>query len=147
MKEVSIYTATSIRGRWEKDGHIGYVLEYYAEGSKYPKTLIDYEQVSGLNENRAELEALIRAITRMREKCVLTIYTESDYLYQGLAEPGYAEEWIKNGWRTRKGTEVKNRDKWQKLMELLHGNLYTLQLKANNAYTGGLIAEMRRKER
>lgn len=147
MKEVSIYTATSIRGRWEKDGYIGYVLEYYAEGNKYPKTLPGYEQVSGLNENRAELEALIRALTHMQEKCVLTIYTESDYLYQGLAEPGYVKAWVKNGWKTKKGTEVKNRDKWQKLMELLHGNLYTLQLKANNAYTGGLMAEMRRKER
>lgn len=147
MKEVSIYTATSIRGRWERDGHIGYALEYYKEGCKYAKTLIDYEAVENLNENRAELEALIRAITRMREKCVLTIYTESDYLYQGLAEPGYVEEWIRNGWKTRRGTEVKNRDKWQKLMGLLQGNLYSLRLKQNNAYTALLIDEMKRKER
>lgn len=147
MREVSIYTATSIRGRWEKDGHIGYALEYYAEGCKYPKTLIDYEQVSDLNENRAELEALIRAITRMTEKCILTIYTESEYLYKGLAEPGYIEQWVRTGWKTAKGTEVKNRDKWQKLMGLLQGNMYKLELKKNNAYTTLLIEEMKRKER
>lgn len=147
MKEVSVYTATSIRGRWERDGYIGYALEYYPQGRKYPETLIDYEQVEELNENRAELEALIRVITRIREKCVLTIYTESSYLYEGLAEPGYVNRWIRSGWKTARGTPVKNRDKWQKLVGLLRGNLYRVELRRGNAYTALLIDEMKRRER
>ena len=45
MRAVSIYTATSIRGRWGKNGHVGYALEYYAEGHKQPDVLFDYEPV------------------------------------------------------------------------------------------------------
>ncbi|MFQ8778300.1 MAG: RNase H family protein [Roseburia sp.] len=77
-----------------------------------------------MNENRAELIALLRALARMREKCVLTLYTESEYLYQGLKDDGHVEKWIKSGWKTVKGTEVKNRDLWQKLMAALQG-IYT----------------------
>lgn len=147
MRAVSIYTATSIRGRWGKNGHIGYALEYYAKGHKQPDVLFDYEPVENVNENRAELIALLRALARMREKCVLTLYTESEYLYQGLKDDGHVEKWIKSGWKTVKGTEVKNRDLWQKLMAALQGNLYTLEIRRGNAYTARLHAEMERKER
>ena len=39
MKEVSIYIVAGIKGRWPKDGHIGYVLEYYRENSRYPAVI------------------------------------------------------------------------------------------------------------
>ena len=107
MKEVSIYIASSIRGRWNRDGYIGYCLEYYRDGCRYPETLTDYERVEGLNENRAEMEALIRAFARMREKCVLSVYTENEYLYKGFAGDANVEKWIRNGWKTSRGTEVK----------------------------------------
>lgn len=146
MKEVSIYIATSIHGRWNRDGYIGYCLEYYKDGSKYPNTLTDYERVEDLNENRAEQQALIRAISRIREKCVLSIYTESEYLYKGFCEDGNVEKWIKAGWKTTRNTEVKNRDKWQELMRLLQGNMYKFYLKETNAYVTGLQADLRRLE-
>lgn len=146
MKEVSIYIATSIRGRWNRDGYIGYCMEYYKEGSKYPSTLTDYERVEDLNENRAEQEALIRAISRMKEKCILSVYTESEYLYRGFAEDANIEKWIKAGWKTTRGTEVKNRDKWQELIRLLQGNLYKFYLKETNAYIGALKADLQQLE-
>lgn len=147
MKEVSIYIASSIRGRWSRDGYIGYYLEYYKEGHKYPDTLPDYERVENMNENRAEQEALIRAMSRMTEKCILSIYTESEYLYRGFAEEfGNVEKWIRAGWKTSKGTEVKNRDKWQELIQKLQGNMYRFYLKETNAYTGELKDDLQQLE-
>lgn len=146
MKEVCIYIATSVRGRWNRDGYVGYCLEYYKDGCKYPRTLTDYERVENMNENRAEIEALIRAFSRMREKCVLSIYTDNEYLFKGFAGDGNVEKWIRNGWKTSKGTEVKNRDKWQELVRLLQGNLYTFYLRETNAYAGMLTAELQQLE-
>ncbi len=143
MKEVSIYIASSIRGRWNRDGYIGYCLEYYRDGCRYPETLTDYERVESLNENRAEMEALIRAFARMREKCVLSVYTENEYLYKGFAGDANVEKWIRNGWKTSRGTEVKNRDKWQEIVRRLQGNLYMFYLKETNAYTAALQADLR----
>lgn len=143
MKEVNIYVASSIRGRWERDGYIGYVLEYYPEGRRYPETLHGHEHVSGMNENRSQTEALIRAFARMREKCAVTIYTESEYLYNGFAGMELVKQWESNGWKTVRGTEVKNRDRWEELRRLTNGMLYRFLLRQDNAYLPVLREELR----
>ena len=147
MKEMSIYTATSIRGRWNKDGYIGYTLEYYPKDSKYPRTLTDFAPVEDMNENRAEITALYQAFSRIRENCVVSIYTESEYIFQALSNPGHIDKWIRNGWKTANGTEIKNRDLWQQLIGKIQGNMYQVMLKQNNAYTGVLIMQMEEKEK
>lgn len=146
MKEVSIYIATSIKGHLARDGWIGYALEFYPEGSKYAKTLIDYEKVYQANENRASQEALLCALKRLREKCILTVYTESEYVYSGFAGPENVIRWEKSGWKTTRGTDVKNKDMWQQLMMELQGNLHTYRLKEHNAYIYMLQEELKRKE-
>lgn len=147
MKEVSIYIVAGIKGRWPKDGHIGYVLEYYRENSRYPAVIREVVPVQQLNESRATLEALIHAIKRLTEKCILTVYTESRYLYSGYEEKEYVKHWKENGWVKADGHEVKNRDKWQELDQLLQGNLVRFLLHENNAYTKSLLVEIEEKER
>lgn len=145
MREVSIYIASGIKGLRKQNGYIGYCLEYYPEGSKYAKTLIDYEPVEDMTGKRSELEALIKALKRMREKCILSIYTESTYLNMGLGEQRLVDKWVKSGWTTGKNVEVKNRDKWQELLNLLNGSLYQIHLKETNAYVKMLQIEAEKK--
>lgn len=147
MREVSIYIATSIKGRWERDGYIGYCLEYYPPGKDLPEIRREIEPVGHMNTNRAELEALIRAFSRMREKCVLSIYTESEYLYNGFAGREDVVHWIENGWITARGSEVKKRDKWMALIRAKQGNECVFYLKQPNAYIDSLKKEMQKKER
>lgn len=146
MKNISIYIATTIPGRWNRDGYIGYTLEYYPEHRKYPETKEDYVYVENMNKNRAELKALYLSFTRIRENCVVSIYTDSDYIYKTLEKPGYLEQWIKNGWMTARGTEVKNRDLWQQLEEKMQGNLCKVYLREPNAYTERMKEKMEEKK-
>lgn len=147
MKEVSIYIVTGIRGRWQQDGHIGYALEYYKENSKYPAVIKEVVPVQQQNENCSTLEALIMALHRMREKCILTIYTESKYLYNGYEDAEYVKRWKQNDWTRSDGHEIKNRDKWQELDRLMQGNLIRILLNERNAYTESLRQEIKMKER
>ena len=147
MKEVSIYIVTGIRGRWQQDGHIGYALEYYKENSKYPAVIKEVVPVQQQNENRSTLEALIMALHRMREKCILTVYTDSKYMYNGYEDAEYVKRWKKNDWTRSDGHEVKNRDKWQELDRLMQGNLVRILLNQRNAYTESLRQEIKMKER
>ena len=147
MKEVSIYIVTGIKGRWQQDGHIGYALEYYKENSKYPAVIKEVVPVKQQNENRSTLEALIMALHRMREKCILTIYTESKYLYNGYEDAEYVKRWKQNDWTRSDGHEIKNRDKWQELDRLMQGNLVRILLNQRNAYTESLRQEIKIKER
>lgn len=147
MKEVSIYIVTGIKGRWQQDGHIGYALEYYKENSKYPAVIREVVPVQQMNENRSTLESLIMALHRMREKCILTVYTESKYIYNGYEDAEYVKRWKQNDWTRSDGHEIKNRDKWQELDRLMQGNLIRILLNERNAYTESLREEIKMKER
>lgn len=142
MKEVTIYISSTIRGTNRQNGFIGYVLEYYSPSSKYPKTLYDYEEVHDINCNRAILDALLRALARLREKCILSIYTESAYLYNGFGGDVWIDRWKESGWKTEKGTEVKNLDKWTDLIKAFQGTIYRFYLNESNAYIVGLNADL-----
>ncbi len=63
--------------------------------------------------NRMELMAAIMALEALREACVIALYTDSQYVRQGITEwmPG----WVRRQWKTAGGDPVKNRDLWERL--------------------------------
>ncbi|MBQ3004697.1 MAG: ribonuclease HI, partial [Clostridia bacterium] len=60
------------------------------------------KELSGGNanttNNRMELTAVISALQALKEKCNVTICTDSRYVCDGITK-GWAEGWKKNGWR------------------------------------------------
>lgn len=145
MREVNIYLVSGINSMQKGNGKVAYCLEYYPEGSKYPKTLIDVEEVTDMTGRCAELEVLIKALKRLKEKCILSIYTESSYLNMGIGELCLVEKWKKNEWKDGKNAVVKNKDKWQEMLNLLNGNTYQLFLKYPNAYVEMLHEKVKKK--
>lgn len=63
--------------------------------------------------NRMELMAAISGLETLAEPCDVTLYTDSQYVRQGITEwlPG----WVRRGWKTAGGDPVKNRDLWERL--------------------------------
>ncbi len=57
--------------------------------------------------------AAIMALEALRAPCVVALYTDSQYVRQGITEwmPG----WVRRQWRTAGGDPVKNRDLWERL--------------------------------
>lgn len=147
MKEVSIYIVSGIKSLRKQDGLVGCCLEYYKPGSKYPETRMHYYPVENVTRNQSELISLIKALKKLNQKCILTIYTESTYLYQGFAGACLVEKWIKSGWKTGKNVEVKNQDLWQELLNLLNGNIYKFMLNETNAYVNMLHQEIEKRGR
>jgi ribonuclease HI len=68
--------------------------------------------------NQMELRAAIEALKALPTPHQIDLYTDSQYLRQGITEwlPG----WEERGWRTSQKTAVKNQDLWQELAGLLH---------------------------
>lgn len=68
--------------------------------------------------NRMELTAVIEALKALKTRCVISLYTDSKYVMDGVNQ--WLPNWKKNNWRTtNKKSEVKNIDLWQQLDELL----------------------------
>jgi len=63
--------------------------------------------------NRMELMAAIQALETLTEGCEVDLYTDSQYVRQGITEwmPG----WVRRHWKTAGGAAVKNRDLWERL--------------------------------
>lgn len=66
--------------------------------------------------NRMELMAAIEALAALTRSCQVQLYTDSNYLRQGMQT--WLSQWKKNGWRNAKKEAVKNVDLWQRLDEL-----------------------------
>ena len=66
--------------------------------------------------NRMELTAAIEALKCLKYKCVVTIYTDSQYVVKGITE--WMPNWIANGWVSSSRKPVKNADLWIALNHL-----------------------------
>ena len=66
--------------------------------------------------NRMELMAAIKALEVLTRSCQVDLYTDSQYLRQGMTE--WLVGWKKKGWRNSKNEPVKNVDLWQQLDSL-----------------------------
>jgi ribonuclease HI len=66
--------------------------------------------------NRMELTAVIEALTALKQPCAVAVYTDSQYVRQGIMT--WIHNWKKNGWKTSDRKPVKNADLWQALDRL-----------------------------
>ncbi len=64
--------------------------------------------------NRMELRAALEALRTLTEPCVVTLFTDSNYLKKGVTE--WMPNWKRRNWR-RKGGALANVDLWKKLDE------------------------------
>lgn len=63
--------------------------------------------------NRMELRAAIEAVLATTECEAVTVIVDSEYVKKGITS--WVAGWKKNGWRTREGNEVSNRELWEAL--------------------------------
>lgn len=66
--------------------------------------------------NRLYLVAAINGLDAVPENEPVYVYTESDYLRNGIER--WIKGWKRNGWQTQEGGAVKHRDVWEKLDRL-----------------------------
>lgn len=67
--------------------------------------------------NRMELTAVIEALSALKRRCEVMVYTDSQYVQKGVQE--WLSGWKRRGWKNSEGKPVANADLWQKLDEVL----------------------------
>ena len=139
--DVNIYTITSAKSPKRQSARIIYTLE--TQTSKGPADVTREERVEA-TANEAALLAIIKALGHSKAPCVLHIYTESQFVASGI---DWMAGWKENGWKTAKGKEVKNKDLWQQLDELLQGHEVHLHCKEKHSFRKWMQTEISKKER
>ena len=111
MKTVPIYTDGACSGN-PGPGGWGAILEWNG---------VEKELSGGENpttNNRMELLAVISALEKLNQSCIVELYSDSKYVIDALTK-GWLTSWIKNGWRKADKKPVLNVDLWQRLLPLL----------------------------
>lgn len=111
MARIEIFTDGACSGNPGKGGW-GAILRH----KETEKELSGAENET--TNNRMELTAVIEALKALKTTCIITLYTDSRYVMDGINQ--WLPNWKKNNWKTsNKKSEVKNIDLWQQLDELV----------------------------
>jgi len=70
--------------------------------------------------NRMELTAAIRGLEALKRRCKVDLYTDSQYVRNGIRE--WLPQWKKRDWKTADKKPVKNKDLWERLDALVTGH-------------------------
>jgi ribonuclease HI len=110
VKHIEIFTDGACKGN-PGPGGWGALLRY--NGLEKPL----YGGEKNTTNNRMELTAAIEALRAIKERCIVDLTTDSQYVRQGITE--WITNWKARGWKTASKQPVKNVDLWQQLDELI----------------------------
>lgn len=111
MKQIQIYTDGSCSynpgpGGW------GAILIY-----KNVEKVISGGEANTTN-NRMELLAVINALKILKERCEVTLYSDSAYVVNAVLNDRLFQ-WFQAGWKTNDKKPVKNQELWEELLKML----------------------------
>ena len=110
MKEVTIYTDGACSGNHGPGGW-GAILEFKG----IEKEISGFE--ANTTNNRMELTAAVKALSLLKEDCIVKLYSDSAYLVNGFQHK-WILGWQKNGWKNSQKEPVLNSDLWKELVAL-----------------------------
>lgn len=118
MKTVTLYTDGACSGNPGPGGWAA-ILMFGA----HKKELSGGERET--TNNRMELTAAIQGLSRLKEPCLVDLYTDSQYLSKAINE-GWLQNWKKKGWVKSDKKPVLNVELWQALDEQLRRHQVTI---------------------
>ncbi|MBN8487669.1 MAG: ribonuclease HI [Burkholderiales bacterium] len=113
MTDVTIYTDGACKGNPGPGGWGAWL-----RAGSHEKELFGGERQT--TNNRMELTAVIEALATLKRPCKVAIYTDSEYVKNGITT--WIHNWKRRGWRTADGKPVKNEALWRRLDELVAGH-------------------------
>ena len=110
MKQVIIYTDGACRGNPGPGGWGAFIRFESAEKEIFGGH-------ANTTNNQMELSAAIEGLAALKEPCSVELFTDSKYVMDGITQ--WIQNWKKNNWRTATKKDVKNKELWQKLDQLI----------------------------
>lgn len=114
MKEIIVFSDGSSLGN---PGPGGWGAIVHDKGSKSVTELGGRDAKT--TNNRMEMTAALEAILRVESEAAVTVFTDSQYLINGITKWVYG--WQSSGWMTKNKMPVLNKDLWQKLVAVCEG--------------------------
>ena len=110
MKHVDLYTDGACSGNPGVGGY-GAILIFKGIEKEISKGFLS------TTNNRMEISAVIAGLEMLKERCDVTVYSDSAYTVNAFNQ-GWIWTRIKNDWKKADGKDVSNPDLWKHLLTL-----------------------------
>ena len=114
MKKVDLYTDGACSGNPGVGGWASILIYNGVE------KILSGGEVETTN-NKMELVSIIKGLEALKERCEVTVYSDSQYAVSPFIE-GRIVSWILSGWRLADKKPVKNLELWKRLVELTNAH-------------------------
>lgn len=93
-------------------GGFGVIMSYKGNSKEFSQGYVL------TTNNRMELMGVIYGLERLKTKSIVNVYTDSQYVINGI-EKGWAQKWKSKNWFRNKSEKAVNADLWEKLLLLI----------------------------
>jgi ribonuclease HI len=111
MKHVTLYTDGACSGNPGPGGY-GVILLY----NNHRKEIS--QGFRRTTNNRMELHAVIAGLEQLKEKCHVTLYTDSRYIADAITK-GWVKKWKNQAWMRNQKERALNADLWDRMLTLM----------------------------
>lgn len=108
-ESIIIYTDGACAGNPGPGGYAAIII-----GENTRKEIAGYKEDT--TNNRMELLAVIEGLKAIKKGSKIKVFSDSNYVIKGIT--GWIDNWKKNGWKTAKKNNVKNKILWKELDKL-----------------------------
>ena len=114
LPTVNIYT----EGVYNPKSDIGGWSVYFVCGDK---SLLIFDRYRKTSNNQMELYAAVEALSMLKTKCYVNIYSDANYVVKGGTV--WLHNWKRDRWRNSKGEPVQNKEMWLLFEKLLNKHI------------------------
>lgn len=115
IQKVKIYSDGSARGNPVGPGGYGTIVKYINPKGKIIKIEEFCKGYPVTSNNKMELLGAIIGLESLNEPCEVEIISDSSYLVNAF-NLKWMDNWIRNGWKTSSGKDVKNQELWRRML-------------------------------
>lgn len=118
--KVDVYIAADDKQPTKKERRIGYLIRAEVSGrtaEKYGTKCVDATLFKGI------ILTIVEILDRFKRPAEITMHLENSWIIGNLIVDNNGKRvidmWQENGWKTARGTPVKNKNEWQRLYNKL----------------------------
>ena len=118
LQKVTIYTDGAAKGNPDGPGGYGVVVNILNDEGEVVSVEEYTESFAVTSNNRMELLSVIVALESLKTPSLVDLYSDSGYVVYAF-EKMWLIQWINNEWRKTDNSPVKNKDLWDRLVNVL----------------------------
>lgn len=118
---IHVFIASTFRLPKDETGITGFILDTKLESGKPFTRPPQYCYLCECTPDRSRLKTILIALCHIHVNCEIVIHMDDERI-AGAWMQDLPRKWAVSGWKTTRGSRVKNSTQWEKILEKIEGS-------------------------